>query len=367
MEQKLRSLSQTNLGGIPPLREMSSSVGLPQAKHESIPPFETQAKAVPPVETRPSANQKSRFLSWFHELTGGDWGTNPDEYDPVYLRRMIDKVSALYGPGRYFDLKASGFQHVPNEPCLVVSNHSGGAAAPDVWGFMLAWHQHFQTQRALHALAHEMILSIKATGVPFGKLGALRADPSMALRVLSEWKRDIFVMPGGDVEVFRPYKERYQVCFAGRKGYIRLALKTGVPIVPVANAGPHETLMVLTDGKPIARALKLDRLFRLNVFPIHLSFPWGLAIGPFPHIPPPMVMRYRVGSPVPPPAILPPDTEPSEALVDEYDRRVQQAIQVLLSELEEEATPPYQHAVKQAKRVGRGVLKRFATYRPFRR
>ena len=54
-------------------------------------------------------------------------------------------------------------------------------------------------------------------------------------------------MPGGDRDTWRPYSKRYDVCFAGRKGYARLAIKAGVPIVPIANAdnaqhGPDENL-----------------------------------------------------------------------------------------------------------------------------
>ncbi|HRG98734.1 MAG TPA: hypothetical protein PLR99_20925, partial [Polyangiaceae bacterium] len=73
------------------------------------------------------------------------------------------------------------------------------------------------------------------------------------------------------------------------------ALEARVPIVPVAHAGAHETLRVLTDGHRFARAVGLQRFARAEIFPVHLSLPWGLAIGPWPHIPLPTTLRYRFG------------------------------------------------------------------------
>jgi 1-acyl-sn-glycerol-3-phosphate acyltransferase len=155
--------------------------------------------------------------------------------------------------------------------------------------------------------------------------------------VLKEWRRDLLVMPGGDVDVWRPYSERYKVKFAGRTGYARLALKTGVPIVPLANAGAHETLRVLTDGAAVARWLKFPKLFRASIFPVSLSIPWGLTIGPWPHLPPPTRLRYRIGRPVlPEGGFGEPGEEPSNERVRAYDARVRRAMQDLLDQLRDE-------------------------------
>lgn len=283
------------------------------------------------------SNDKSLFLSWYHKLLGGTWGTDPGKFDPQFVLDSLRRLRFLHGPGHYFRLQVEGWENLPPAPSVIVSNHSGGAAAPDAWGFLVSWHEHFQAMRPIHGMAHEMVLSVWITGYPFERLGVLRADPKMARQVLSEWKRDIFVMPGGDEDVFRPHKDRYKVQFAGRKGYVRLALRTGTPIVPVANAGAHDTLYVLTDGRQIAKALRLDKLFRLNVFPIHISFPWGLAIGPLPHLPPPAILRYKIGKPILPPAVsIPLHESPPLDLVEEYDHRVQVALQELLDQLAEE-------------------------------
>jgi hypothetical protein len=101
---------------------------------------------------------------------------------------------------------------------------------------------------------------------------------------------------------------------------------------------------VLTDGAPLARFLGFPKLFRASIFPVSLSIPWGLTIGPWPHLPPPTHLRYRIG-----PAVLPeggfcqPGEEPSNERVAAYDARVRAAMQDLLDQLREDdergATP----------------------------
>src|SRR5918995_255630 len=87
----------------------------------------------------------------------------------------------------------------------------------------------------------------------------------------------LLVYPGGDWEVHRPTWEGRKVDFDGRRGFIRLALNEGVPIVPVVSAGGQETALFLSRGDWLARLLQLDRLFRLKVLPILLAPPWGIS------------------------------------------------------------------------------------------
>ena len=109
----------------------------------------------------------------------------------------------------------------------------------------------------------------------------------------------MLVYPGGDYEVHRPSWERNRVDFGGRKGFIRLALEEGVPIVPVVAIGGQETALFLSRGEHLARALRLDRLFRLKVLPISLALPWGLNVGDMlGHIPLPAKITIEALPPV---------------------------------------------------------------------
>jgi 1-acyl-sn-glycerol-3-phosphate acyltransferase len=276
------------------------------------------------------SEERGNVLRWLHRTTGApDGATDPGNYDPDAVHKVLRFASRFYGPGKYFALDVDGIEHVPEKPVMVVSNHSGGTSIPDVWGFAYAWYQRFGTARPIHPLAHEVILSTKTTARFFGKLGVLRAGRGVARDVLTNWGRDLLVMPGGDLDTWRPWKQRYQVQFGGRTGYARTAIQAGVPIVPVANAGAHETLLVLTDGRELARKLRLQELTRANVFPISLSFPWGLTIGPWPHLPIPGRLRYKFGAPI----VTPQIDEPDDDTVLAVDAAVRAAVQGLLDDL----------------------------------
>jgi hypothetical protein len=71
-----------------------------------------------------------------------------------------------------------------------------------------------------------------------------------------------------------------------------------VPIVPVANVGASDTLIVLTDGKMIAKALQLDKLLRAKAVPIGIGFPLGLTLAVFPQIPLPAKLRTEILEPI---------------------------------------------------------------------
>ncbi len=280
-----------------------------------------------------STKEAGRLLQWLHRRAGAPVAaSDPGEHDPIAVAQVLRFASKFFGPRRYFDLDAQGMEHVPPTPTMIVSNHSGGTSIPDVWGFGYTWYTHFGLERVIHPMAHEIILSTRITARFFGRLGVLRAGRGVAAEVLTRWKRDLLVMPGGDVDTWRPYRDRYKVQFGGRTGYARSAITAGVPIVPVANAGAHETLMVLSDGRALARRLHLHELTRANVFPIHLSLPWGLTIGPWPHLPIPGRFRYRFGKPIAPPPLAPGEL-PSDQAVRDLDATVRAAVQGLLDGL----------------------------------
>lgn len=270
---------------------------------------------------------QGQLLRWFQGAGEVPWGSAPGDYDPAAVSETLGRVGRLFGPRRYFGLEARGLEAMPAPPVLLVSNHSGGTSIPDVWGLLAAWYRHFGVERPLHVLAHEIILGTSATARYFGRRGVLAAEPGIARAVLTEHRRDLLLMPGGDLDTWRPHRDRYRVCFGGRLGYARLALETGVPIVPVASAGAHDTLYILSRGDRLAKALGLHRVARAQVWPVHLSLPWGLAVGPWPHLPVPVKLRYRFGS-----ALTPGPDERAEAL----DERVRSAVQGLLDGLEAE-------------------------------
>ncbi len=262
------------------------------------------------------------------------WGTRPSDYDADYVTRNLPLLDRWFGDRGWLGTEFAGWEHFPDAPVMLIGNHSGGTITPDVYGLTAGWYRHFGSSRPIHSMSHEMVFAIPKLAHVAAQMGVLRAHPERGRRVLTEFQRDLLVMPGGDVDVWRPYRDRYKVTFAGRKGYARLAIETGVPIVPMAQAGAHSTLVVLSDGKSIAHALGLHERFRSDVFPIHLSLPFGLNIGPWPHLPLPVTLRYRFGE-----AIYPEATEATPAAIDALDDRVQAAVQRELDVLQRQARP----------------------------
>lgn len=279
---------------------------------------------------------KGTLLEWLHARHGVAAGMDPRSLRPDALESTLRWARKLFGRGKYFPLEIEGWDSVPAAPSMFVSNHSGGTTIPDVWGFMVAWYARFGIARPLHPLAHDMILSTRTTGTFFEERGVLRANAEVALATLRDHRRDILVMPGGDIDTWRPYSARYEVRFGKRLGYVRTALRAGVPIVPMANAGAHETFYVLTDGRAVARALHLPQIARAEIFPIHFSLPWGIALGPWPHIPLPTRLRYRLGEPIYGPQLYASDEPIPEDVVKEIDAEVRVSIQGLLHRLRDE-------------------------------
>jgi 1-acyl-sn-glycerol-3-phosphate acyltransferase len=163
------------------------------------------------------------------------------------------------------------------------------------------------------------------------KFGTVAASPKNAETALSSGAA-LLVYPGGDYEVHRPSWESGKVDFGGRKGFIRLALEQGVPLVPVVSIGGQETALFLSRGEWLARALGLDRAFRLKVLPISFALPWGLNIGDMlGHIPLPAKITIEVL----PPIDLRKEFGPEPDLDEVYDhvlRQMQETLDALAAE-----------------------------------
>ena len=199
-----------------------------------------------------------------------------DERDPDYIRESLPRLWLL--ASLYFRAEVRGLGNVPEEgPVLLVGNHSGGNLTPDTAVFTLAFSTYFGVERVFHQLAHNLVLSMP--GLSFlRKYGTVAASHDNARKALQAGAA-VLVYPGGDYEVHRPSWQGRRVDFGGRKGFLRLALEEGVPIVPVVSIGGQETALFLSRGERLAKGLALDKLFRLKVLPISIAPPWGLNVG----------------------------------------------------------------------------------------
>lgn len=220
-----------------------------------------------------------------------------EDRDPDYIREVLPLlwlISTFYFRGEVRDLG-----NVPaDRPVLLVGNHSGGNMIADTFVFSLAFSTYFGVERPFYQLAHNLAIAWPIAGGLLRKSGTMSASPKHAEQALAAGA-PVLVYPGGDWETHRPSWEGNKVDFDGRKGFIRLALEAGVPIVPVVSIGGQETALFLSRGAGLAKALRLDRLARLKVLPISIALPWGLNVGDFAgHIPLPAKITVEVLPPI---------------------------------------------------------------------
>jgi 1-acyl-sn-glycerol-3-phosphate acyltransferase len=219
-----------------------------------------------------------------------------DARDEAYIRRTLPMLRVW--SERYFRADVSGLERIPEGPVLLVGNHSGGTMIADTFVFAQAFYDQFGSERAFYQLAHDMVFKVPGLRTMVQQYGTVPASPSNMRRAL-ERDAALLVYPGGDEESFRPSWESADVNFAGRTGFVKLALETGVKIVPVVSIGGQETGLFLGRGRRVAKALRLDTLARLKVVPPVLGPPFGVTVLDFPgRIPLPAKITIRVMPPI---------------------------------------------------------------------
>jgi 1-acyl-sn-glycerol-3-phosphate acyltransferase len=229
-------------------------------------------------------------------------GWSLDQRDPRFIESLMPIIGWFYD--HYFRVQTSGWEHIsPQEKVLFVGSHNGGLASPDMVMMIYDWFRRFGLEQPVYGLMHPKVWEVTPPIAQLvAKMGAIIAHPKMAYAALRSGA-SVLVYPGGAEDVFRPYTLRNKIYFAGRQGFIKLALREKVPIVPVISSGAHDTLIVLTECYNFMQQLHqlgMPWLFGIDpvVFPIYLGLPWGLSLGPLPNIPLPVTIHTRVCPPI---------------------------------------------------------------------
>lgn len=252
--------------------------------------------------------------------------------DPEFIRANLNKLAFLVE--HYHHTSVEGFEHVPEGPALAVGNHNGGIMSPDMFALMVAWWRHFGVDAPAYGLMHDLPFLVPVIGNALARCGAVPARPENAAALLARGCK-VLVYPGGDIDAFRPASMRDQIVFGERRGFIRVALRAGVPIVPIVSVGAHDGFHVLTDGRAMVRRLGLKRFSRVEAFPIALCLPWGISLGPVPYLPLPVQMRIRILPPLAWPS-LPPEAADDDEIVTACREEVRSAMQTALTALARE-------------------------------
>lgn len=204
----------------------------------------------------------------------------------------------------YFRVTTDGWHHIPaDKPVLFVGSHNGGIAAPDTHMFIYDWVRRFGAERPAYGLMHPKAWDLSPQfAKTAAQMGAVQAHPKMAIAALRSGAC-VLVYPGGARDTFRPHRLRDRIFLNGHKGFIKLALREQVPIIPLVSWGAHDTLIVLEDCYDQARLLHQWGMpwplgIDPEVMPIYLGLPWGLSVGALPNIPLPAQIHTRVCPPI---------------------------------------------------------------------
>jgi 1-acyl-sn-glycerol-3-phosphate acyltransferase len=192
--------------------------------------------------------------------------------DPDFIRRQLPAIARYTS---YFTPEVRGLDRLPAEgPALLVGNHSGLFYVPEAWVCAQAVLSRRGTGPPAYLLAYDLLFAVPGVGPFLRRLGAVPADAGAAGSALSGGAC-VLVYPGGDLEACRPWTQRNKIDFAGRTGFVRLALRSGVPVIPVVAHGAHHAVTVLARGDRLARAIGLHRV-RIKVLPLLAGPPFGV-------------------------------------------------------------------------------------------
>jgi 1-acyl-sn-glycerol-3-phosphate acyltransferase len=272
----------------------------------------------------------------------------PFQRDPAFIRRLLPYMELM---SRYFAGEVRGLERAPAGPVMLVGNHSGGTLTPDTTVLLAAWFRSRGVDDPLALLALDALFAIPEFKTLCRKLGLIPASEGNAGRAIDQGC-SILVYPGGAHEAFRPYSQRNQVDLMGRKGFIRLALRRRLPVVPVVAHGGHDTLFVLSRGEGLARKMGMERM-RLGIFPVLAQLPWGVSTPMFVGWPLPAKITVELCEPLDWSRLGPEDAD-DPRVVDCCYEEISSVMQARLTRLARETPRPLLGRLRAA-RAGRAA------------
>ncbi len=200
----------------------------------------------------------------------GDYETDAWGLDWEFLETVIPFVNFLYEI--YWRVETTGIERIPHTGrALLVSNHSGQLPWDGVMIGAAVWNEH-PSQRLVRSLFNPWFSQLPFLSAMFVKLGQAVATVENGTRLL-EQDELVAVFPEGYEGVSKLYSKRYQLARFGRGEFVKMALNTQAPIIPVAVVGAEETYITL------AKSPTLARLTGLPYFSITMRFPWLGLLG----------------------------------------------------------------------------------------
>jgi 1-acyl-sn-glycerol-3-phosphate acyltransferase len=244
-------------------------------------------------------------------LALGPAGVDPFGLDPRWAKYALAALGVLHR--KYFRTEVFGIANVPSGRVLLVANHSGQIPI-DATLLGAAMFMDAEPPRVVRAMVEKWAVSLPYVSLLFSRVGQVVGVPENAKRLLAQGEA-LLVFPEGARGISKTFDQRYKLTEFGL-GFMRLAIETDTPIVPVAVIGAEEQYV------SVANVAGLAKLLRMPAFPIvpQLFFPGG-------QLPLPTKYRLWFGEPM----RFTGDPDDDDAIIDERVWLVKQTIQSMLN------------------------------------
>jgi 1-acyl-sn-glycerol-3-phosphate acyltransferase len=231
------------------------------------------------------------------------WGFHPHS-----ARVYYSLAHRIY---KYFRPRIIDIQNIPQGRVLIVPNHSGQLPI-DGLIVAVACLLELKPPRLVRAMAERWFPTLPWVNVAFSRSGVVLGDPINCKNLLDA-DNAILVFPEGTRGSGKIFQKRYQLADFGR-GFMRLALQTGTPIVPVSVVGGEESIISIANFKPLAKAL------RMPYMPVPALLP---LLGPLAFLPLPVRFHVRFGKPM-----------RFEGRFDDEDDVIQEKVEQVMAEVD---------------------------------
>lgn len=276
----------------------------------------TTTAAIVPLHLPPVAEEEPEPAQ--HDPRPGDvdeWGRSErvrgwvrKAYDPMYRN--------------WFRAEWEGLDKIPTEGgALLVANHAGAipSDAPTIMHGVET-----ELDRPVYGLADHFFKSTPVVGTLWSRTGGVVAHPDNAYRLLHDQQQLVLVFPEGSKGPGKTYNERYRLRRFGRGGFVEIAMRAGVPIIPIAVVGAEESMPILFKVPSVARALGAP------YFPVTANMAFG-PLGALVHFP--AKFKLRVLDPVTFPDVEPDQPRYSRSRIMDESEAIRQQIQEALFDM----------------------------------
>ena len=238
--------------------------------------------------------------------------------------RVRGWVRKIYDPmyRNWFRAEWEGLDKIPTEGgALLVANHAGAipSDAPTIMHGVET-----ELERPVYGLADHFFKSTPVVGTLWSRTGGVVAHPDNAYRLLHDQQQLVLVFPEGSKGPGKTYNERYRLRRFGRGGFVEIAMRAGVPIIPIAVVGAEESMPILFKVPSVAKALGAP------YFPVTANMALG-PLGALVHFP--AKFKLRVLDPVTFPDVEPDQPRYSRSRIMDESEAIRQTIQEALFDM----------------------------------